>query len=92
MGSNVRLSAADDHEFSAHVGECSTQPRIALVLLQEIFGVNPRIRSIADDYSGQGFTVIALLCSTVLSETLSSATVPRKWSKVCALRRNSAWM
>src|ERR1035438_7521322 len=57
MGSNIRLSAADDHEFSAYVGECSTQPRIALVLLQEIFGVDPHIRSIADDYSGQGFTV-----------------------------------
>jgi carboxymethylenebutenolidase len=59
MGSNIRLSAADDHEFSAYVAECSTQPRSGLVLLQEIFGVNPHIRAIAIDCCGQGFTVMA---------------------------------
>jgi carboxymethylenebutenolidase len=59
MGSNVRLSAADGHQFSAYVAEGGSSPRVALVLLQEIFGVNHHIRSIADDYSGQGFSVIA---------------------------------
>jgi carboxymethylenebutenolidase len=59
MGSNIRLSEADDHEFGAYVAECSSPPGVAVVLLQEIFGVNRHIRSIADDYSGQGVSVIA---------------------------------
>ena len=38
----------------------STGPaRGAIVLIQEIFGVNSHIRSVADDYASQGFHVIA---------------------------------
>ena len=31
----------------------------AIVLVQEIFGVNSHIRSVADDYAAQGYHVIA---------------------------------
>lgn len=34
-------------------------PRGAIVLLQEIFGVNSNIRSIADDYAANGYDVVA---------------------------------
>ncbi|MBV9695615.1 MAG: dienelactone hydrolase family protein, partial [Gammaproteobacteria bacterium] len=35
------------------------RPRGALLLLQEIFGVNSHIRAVADGYAAQGYTVIA---------------------------------
>ncbi|KAF1707305.1 dienelactone hydrolase family protein [Pseudoxanthomonas sacheonensis] len=34
-------------------------PRGALVVIQEIFGVNAHIRSVADDFAGQGYAVLA---------------------------------
>lgn len=59
MGTKIRLTAADGHEFDAYLAESSGPVHGAIVLIQEIFGVNSHIRSVADDYAGQSFHVIA---------------------------------
>ncbi|MGZ4867545.1 MAG: dienelactone hydrolase family protein, partial [Candidatus Angelobacter sp.] len=59
MGTRIKLKAADGHELDAYFAESSSPARGAIVLIQEIFGVNSHIRSVADDYAGQGFHVIA---------------------------------
>jgi carboxymethylenebutenolidase len=56
---HVTLTAADGHQLDAYVAGDDGSQRSAIVLVQEIFGVNKHIRSVADDYAGQGFTVIA---------------------------------
>src|SRR5579864_2796334 len=59
MGAKIRLKAADGHEFDAYFAESSGPARGAIILVQEIFGVNSHIRSVADDYASQGFHVVA---------------------------------
>jgi carboxymethylenebutenolidase len=59
MGTQVKLKAADGHGLDAYFAESSNPARGAIVLIQEIFGVNSHIRSVADDYAHQGFHVIA---------------------------------
>lgn len=59
MGTKIKLTATDGHKFDAYFAESSAPARGALVLIQEIFGVNSHIRSVADDYASQGFHVIA---------------------------------
>lgn len=59
MNSHVTLTAADQHQLDAYVAASSGPPQGAIVLIQEIFGVNQHIRSVADDYATQGFLVIA---------------------------------
>src|SRR5579864_540552 len=59
MGSKIKLKAADGHELDAYLAESSSPARGAIVLIQEIFGLNSHIRSVADDYATQGFHVIA---------------------------------
>ena len=59
MGTKIRLKAADGHELDAYLAESSGPAHGAIVLIQEIFGVNSHIRSVADNYAGQGFHVIA---------------------------------
>jgi carboxymethylenebutenolidase len=59
MGTKIRLTAADGHEFDAYLAESSGPAHGVIVLLQEVFGVNSHIRSVADDYEGRGFHVIA---------------------------------
>ncbi|HEX3153766.1 MAG TPA: dienelactone hydrolase family protein [Candidatus Angelobacter sp.] len=59
MGTKIKLTATDGHKFDAYVAESTSPARGAIVLIQEIFGVNSHIRSVADDYAGQGFYVIA---------------------------------
>lgn len=59
MGETVRLTASDGHGLDAYRVEPDGAPRAGLVVIQEIFGVNSHIRSVADAYAGEGFTVLA---------------------------------
>ena len=54
-----QLTTQDGHTLSAYVAEPSGAPIGALVLLQEIFGVNEYMRRVADDYAKEGFLVVA---------------------------------
>lgn len=59
MGEWVKLQAQDGHELSAYVAQPAGQAIGALVLVQEIFGVNAHIRSVCDGYARDGFQVVA---------------------------------
>ncbi len=51
--------ARDGHEFAAYLASPATAPRGAIVVLQEIFGVNEHIRSVVEQYAAAGFLTIA---------------------------------
>ena len=57
--SSITLTAADGFDSSAYVSEPSGRPKGAVVVLQEIFGVNSHIRAVADGYAGTGYLAIA---------------------------------
>jgi carboxymethylenebutenolidase len=59
MGKFIDLKAADGFTFPAYVAEPSGKPRGAVVVLQEIFGVNSHIRSVTDGYAAAGYLAIA---------------------------------
>ena len=59
MGSFVELTAVDGAKTSAYVAMPEGQARGAIVVLQEIFGVNSHIRSVADRYAAQGYVAVA---------------------------------
>ena len=57
--STITLTAADGFKSSAYVSEPSGAPKGAIVVLQEIFGVNSHIRAVADGYAAAGYLAIA---------------------------------
>src|SRR3954464_14171906 len=59
MGETVRLRTADGFEPSAYVARPAGAAKGALVVIQEIFGVNGHIRRVADGYAADGFLAIA---------------------------------
>ena len=59
MGEFTTLMARDGHEFNAWLAAPSGPPRGALVVAQEIFGVNRHIRAVADSYAAEGYVTIA---------------------------------
>jgi carboxymethylenebutenolidase len=59
MGHFVQLRAADGFESQAYIAQPKTEPRGAIVVLQEIFGVNSHIRAICDGFAFVGFVAIA---------------------------------
>jgi carboxymethylenebutenolidase len=58
MSSQIDLIASDGHKLQAYIAEPQGQPRASIVVVQEIFGVNSHIRSVADDYAAQGYSTI----------------------------------
>jgi carboxymethylenebutenolidase len=59
MGQTIELTSADGFKFPAYVAQPGGKPRGALVVLQEIFGLNPHIRAVADAYAADGYFVVA---------------------------------
>lgn len=59
MTEYVTLKAADGHELSAYVARPEGEPIAGLVVVQEVFGINAHIRSVADGYAKDGFLAVA---------------------------------
>ncbi len=59
MGKMIELKAADGHTLSAYRADPQGKPRGAIVVIQEIFGVNSHIKSVADGYARDGYVAIA---------------------------------
>ena len=59
MGKTVQGTAADGHAFSIYRAEPAGTPCGALVIVQEIFGVNSHIRAVCDDYAAEGYVAVA---------------------------------
>jgi carboxymethylenebutenolidase len=59
MSQFIDLDAKDGFRFPAYVAEPAGRPKGAIVVLQEIFGVNSHIRSVADGYAAAGYLAVA---------------------------------
>ena len=59
MAEFTRLMARDGHEFNAYLAAPSGAARGAVVILQEIFGVNSHIRQVTEGYASAGYLAIA---------------------------------
>ena len=59
MSEWIKLKAQDGHELGAYVARPAGEAIGAVVLIQEIFGINAHIRSVADGYAKDGFLVVA---------------------------------
>ena len=58
-GEFARLMARDGHEFDAWLAPATSTSRGAIVVLQEIFGVNSHIRAVTEDFAAEGYVAIA---------------------------------
>jgi len=59
MGRSIELTAADGFRLSAWRAEPVGEPRGAVVVAQEIFGVNSHIRNVCDGFAADGYLAIA---------------------------------
>jgi carboxymethylenebutenolidase len=59
MADYTTLMARDGHSFQAWLSAPTGAPRGAVVVLQEIFGLNSHIRAVADRFAADGYLAIA---------------------------------
>ena len=55
----IELTAEDGHVLTAHRSDPIGTPQGAVVVIQEIFGVNDHIRSVTDRFADAGFVAVA---------------------------------
>ncbi len=59
MSETIQLHAADGCAFPAYVARPAGAARGAVVVVQEIFGVNAHIRAVADAFAADGYLAVA---------------------------------
>lgn len=59
MGQDVTLTASDGFKLGAYRAEPKGTPKGAVVVIQEIFGVNHHIRAVTDRFAAEGYLAVA---------------------------------
>jgi carboxymethylenebutenolidase len=59
MGQTLTLTAKDGHQLGAYRADPTGKPRGAIVVIQEIFGVNHHMRHVTDDFAAQGYVAVS---------------------------------
>lgn len=59
MGMMMELKSADGTAVPAYIASPVDAPKGAVVVIQEIFGVNSHIRNVADGYAAEGYVAVA---------------------------------
>jgi carboxymethylenebutenolidase len=59
VGKDLKLTASDNFQLGAYRADPKGAPKAAIVVIQEIFGVNHHIRAVCDRLADEGYTAIA---------------------------------
>jgi carboxymethylenebutenolidase len=59
VGKDIKLTASDNFQLGAYRADSASAPKAAVVVIQEIFGVNHHIRAVCDRLASEGYVAIA---------------------------------
>jgi carboxymethylenebutenolidase len=59
VGQDIKLTASDGFKLGAYRADPAGKPKAAVVVIQEIFGVNHHIRSVCDRLANESYVAIA---------------------------------
>ena len=59
MGKQFTLTASDQFKLGAYRADPAGTPKGAMVVIQEIFGVNHHIRAVCDRLASEGYVAVA---------------------------------
>lgn len=83
---DLELTAADGHVLAAYRADPAGTPRGAIVVIQEIFGVNSHIRRVADGFAADGYIAIAPAMFDRIERGVSLGYTPETITKGRALK------
>src|SRR5436305_5315626 len=59
VGKDIKLTASDNFQLGGYRADPATPPKAAVVVVQEIFGVNHHIRAVCDRLAKEGYVAVA---------------------------------
>jgi carboxymethylenebutenolidase len=87
----VQLTAKDGHKLGAYRADPSGKPRGAIVVIQEIFGVNHHVKAVADGYANDGYVAIAPALFDRVSPGIEIGYTPEDQEKGRNTRQKLTW-
>ena len=91
MGQDIRLTASDNFQFGAYRADPAGAPKGAVVVIQEIFGVNHHIRSVCDRLAKEGYVAIAPSIFDRTSPNFQSGYSPEEIAEARKFVANPDW-
>jgi carboxymethylenebutenolidase len=91
VGQDIRLTASDGFQLGAYRADPPGVPKGAIVVIQEIFGVNHHIRSICDRLANEGYTAIAPAIFDRIERNFQSGYSPEEIETARAFVANPNW-
>ncbi len=91
MGKFITIKAKDGHELGAYRADPSGTPKGGLVIIQEIFGIDPHIQETADHYAKQGYVAIAPALFDRIEKGLILGYDPDSFAKARVARGKLTW-
>src|SRR5205807_9839660 len=86
MGKMIELSAADGHRLAAYRADPAGKPRGAIVVIQEIFGVNSNIKEVGVRFAADSYVAIAPAISDRVQKNVDLGYTPPDIEKGRELR------
>jgi carboxymethylenebutenolidase len=91
MGEKLTLTAEDGQKLSAYKATPAGTPRGALVVVQEIFGVNQHIRNVTDGFAKDGYVSLAPALFDRVEPGFETGYTPADIDKGRAVRGKLGW-
>lgn len=91
MGKDIRLKASDGFEQGAYRADPAGAPKGAIVVIQEIFGVNHHIRAVCDRLAAAGYVAIAPSIFDRIQPNFTSGYTPDEVANARKFIANPDW-
>jgi carboxymethylenebutenolidase len=91
VGQDIRLTASDNFQLGGYRAEPNTAPKGAVVVIQEIFGVNHHIRAVCDRLADEGYVAIAPALFDRLEPNFTSGYSPEEVALARKFVANPDW-
>jgi carboxymethylenebutenolidase len=91
VGKDIKLTASDNFQLGGYRADPSGAPKAAVVVIQEIFGVNHHIRAVCDRIAGNGYVAIAPAIFDRLEPNFQSGYSPEEVAVARKFVANPDW-
>jgi carboxymethylenebutenolidase len=91
LGNKLTLTASDGFKLGAYRADASGTPKGAVVVIQEIFGVNHHIRAVCDRFAAEGYTAIAPALFDRMVKDFECGYTPDEIAKARSYLANIDW-
>jgi len=91
VGQDIKLTASDGFKLGGYRADPAGTPKAAIVVIQEIFGVNHHIRAVSDRLAGEGYVAIAPAIFDRIEPNFTSGYTPDEVANARKFVANPDW-